>query len=87
MTPVFNETFLIDVKNIADEMKIEVLDDDIGKDEKLGETTIKLSTLCVSDAIDTWIDVQSEGEVAGRIHLKSDWNPTCEEHAHHFELS
>lgn len=75
------------MKNIADEMTIEVLDDDIGKDEKLGETTIKLSTLCVSDAIDTWIDVQIEGEVTGRIHLKSDWNPTSEEHAHHFELS
>ena len=45
------------MKNIADEMTIEVLDDDIGKDEKLGETTIKLSTLCVSDSIDTWIDV------------------------------
>jgi len=47
MAPVFNETFCIDVKNIAEIMKIEVLDDDIGKDEKLGELTIKVSALCV----------------------------------------
>jgi hypothetical protein len=58
MTPVFNQTFEIDVKNIADNITIEVFDDDIGKDEKLGESTMKLSALCVANGIDNWFEIQ-----------------------------
>ena len=62
------------MKNIADDMTFEVMDDDFGADEKIAEpTTLKLSAFCVGTGIDNWFDVQWEGKVVGQIHLKSVW--------------
>lgn len=74
-TPVWNETFEFDVKNTADDLVIEVLDDDVGSDEKVGETTIKLSSFCIGTGIDTWIDIQWKGKGVGQVHLQSFWHP------------
>ena len=47
------------MKNIADDMTFEVMDDDFGADEKIAEpTTLKLSAFCVGTGIDNWFDVQ-----------------------------
>lgn len=45
--PVWNETFQIDVRYIGDELKIEVIDEDVLTDDKVGEAKIKLYDLCV----------------------------------------
>ena len=75
MTPVWDETFEINVKNTADDIVIEVMDDDIGTDEKLGETTVKLSTLCTGNNIETWIEIQWKGKDVGQVHLQGTWHP------------
>lgn len=63
-------------------MTLEVMDDDIGSDDKVGETTVKLSAYCIPNGIDTWIDIKWrdktvgwQGKVVGQVHLKSVWHP------------
>ena len=56
-TPAWNETFNLDVKYIGDDLTIEVFDEDVGSDDKIGESVIKLSALCVGTGIAEWFQV------------------------------
>ncbi len=53
-----------------------VMDEDIGKDDKVGETKIKLSSLCMNGGMDDWFEISHKGKKAGQIHLKGQWFPT-----------
>lgn len=44
-------------------------------DDKVGETSIKASSVCVIGGIDEWFPVHYKGEETGRLHLKSTWTP------------
>ena len=46
--------FDIDVKYIGDDLKLTVLDEDVASSDVVGETTIKLSALCVNGGLDEW---------------------------------
>jgi len=46
-------------------MTLEVMDDDIGSDDKVGETTVKLSAYCIANGIDTWIDIKWRDKTVG----------------------
>jgi len=74
-TPTWNETFNIDVKYVGDDLTMEVFDEDVGTDDKVGEATFKLSALCVGNGIDEWFQVAYRGKQAGQVHLKSVWKP------------
>jgi len=51
------------------------MDDDFGKDEKLGESAVKLSAFSIDNGIDNWFDVQLKGKVVGQVHFRSVWLP------------
>ena len=72
-TPVWNQTFNIDVKYIGDDITIQVYDEDVGADDVIGVCTIKLSALCVGNGLDEWFQVAHKGKQAGQVHLKSVW--------------
>ena len=55
------------------------MDDNIGSDDTIGATTIKLSSLCVNNGLDEWFELQYKGKPAGHIHLKSEWEPHGQE--------
>ena len=74
-TPVWNQTFNIDVKYIGDDMTIQCFDEDPGSDDKIGEATVKLSAFCVGNGIDDWFAIQHKGKSAGQVHLKAVWKP------------
>ena len=74
-TPVFNQTFNIDVKYVGDDMTIQVFDEDVGSDDVVGVATIKLSALCVNNGIDEWFQIAHKGKSAGSVHFKSVWKP------------
>jgi hypothetical protein len=57
-------------------MHISVLDEDLTKSDLVGETNIKLSSLCVNTGLDEWFDIQFKGKKAGSVHLKGEWRPT-----------
>ena len=74
-TPVWNQTFNIDVKYIGDDLHLEVYDEDVGADDKIGEASFKLSALCANNGIDEWFTVAYRGKQAGQVHLKSVFKP------------
>ena len=67
--------FDIDVKYIGDDMKVVVYDEDVGAPDLIGETTIKLSSLCVNGGLDEWYNISYKGKQSGSVHLKGQWTP------------
>lgn len=55
----------MEVKYIGDDLTIMVMDEDIGKDDKVGETKIKLSSLCMNGGMDDWFEISHKGKKAG----------------------
>jgi len=55
--PTWGECFDIDVKYIGDDMTVKVMDDDIGADDKVGVSKIKLSSFCVNGGFDEWYEI------------------------------
>lgn len=73
--PKWNEVWDIDVKYVGDDMQIQVFDKDVTSSDLVGETQIKLSSLCVNGGMNEWFDIQYKGKKAGTIHLKGEWTP------------
>ena len=45
-TPVWNETFTVDVKYIGDDFYVKVFDEDVTENEAIGATMLKMSAVC-----------------------------------------
>jgi len=74
-TPKWDQIFDIDVKYIGDDMKLQVFDEDVTASDLVGETTIKLSSLCVNGGLDEWYTIGYQGKQSGTVHLKGQWTP------------
>jgi len=48
----------IDVKYVGDDMTVQVFDEDVVGSELVGETVIKLSSLCIGTGLDEWFNIQ-----------------------------
>lgn len=48
-----------------------VFDQDVTSDDKVGEVSIKISSLCANGGIDEWFEIQYKGKIAGKVHLIS----------------
>ena len=57
-------------------MHLAVYDEDVTSSDKVGETNIKLSSLCVNGGLDEWYAIQYKGKQSGQVHLKGKWIPT-----------
>ena len=73
------EAFEVDVKYIGDDMQMQVFDEDPCKSDLIGESTIKLTSLCANGGMDEWFTIAYKGEESGKLHLRSEWHPTGEE--------
>jgi len=51
------------------------MDEDVTASDLVGETTFKISSLCVGNGIDEWFPIQFKGKQSGQVHLKSTWKP------------
>ena len=74
-TPVWNQTFNIDVKYIGDDLNVAVYDEDVTSSDLVGQAQIKLSALCVNGGLDEWFGIQYKGKQSGSIHLRGQWHP------------
>jgi Ca2+-dependent lipid-binding protein len=70
-TPVWDETFDLDIKYTGDDLVLEVLDEDTASNDSVGTATIKLSALCANGGINEWFEIQHKGKSAGKVHLIS----------------
>lgn len=74
-TPRWQQAFDFEVKYIGDDIFIKVMDEDVTASDLVGETTFKISSLCVGNGIDEWFPIQFKGKQSGQVHLKSTWKP------------
>ena len=56
-TPKWHEVWELDVKYVGDDLHIQVKDQDVTKSDDVGNTSLKLSSLCVGTGIDEWFDL------------------------------
>ena len=82
------QQFTIDVKYLGDDITFSAKDDDPGKDEKIGYGDSKLSAFVCYEDWDEWFTVEHKGKPAGKIHLRSHWEPAGvkEEHSSKDEM-
>ena len=73
--PKWNETFVINVKYIGDDMTITCYDEDVTTSDLIGAVDFKISALCIAGGLNDWFNIQYKGKKAGTIHLKSEWIP------------
>jgi len=84
--PQFNEQFTYDVKYIGDDFTMRLMNKNtIMQDELMGETIIKISSLCIPD-FDDWYQVSVKGVKAGAIRFRAEWQPR-ESQTHNAELA
>jgi hypothetical protein len=62
------------------------MDDEVGKDEKIGDGEQKLSAFTAIKEWDEWFEVEHKGRKAGKIHLRSHWEPENAAHEDHDEM-
>jgi Ca2+-dependent lipid-binding protein len=74
-TPVWNQTYDIDVKYIGDDMTVKVFDEDVTDNDAIGAVMLKASSLCIPGGMDEWFTITYKGKSAGQVHLKSTWTP------------
>ena len=68
---------------LGDDLHFKVWDDDVGKDDMVGEGSSKLTALVHENGIDEWFDIQFQGKPAGKLHLKCVWEPAPGQHHGH----
>jgi len=73
--PKWNETFVINVKYIGDDMTMHIFDEDVTSSDLIGEVTFKISALCITGGLNDWFNISYKGKKSGSIHLKSEWIP------------
>lgn len=56
-TPVWNQTFEIDVKYIGDELNLTVFDEDVTTSDTVGSSNMKLAALCNERPFDEWFPI------------------------------
>lgn len=64
----------IDVKYVGDDLLLQVFDEDLTDSDFVGESNIKLSSLCIGTGLDEWFDITYRGKYAGKVHLRSEWS-------------
>jgi len=65
----------IDVKYVGDDMTVQIFDEDVIGSELVGETVIKLASLCIGSGLDEWFGIQYKGKSSGTVNLRSEWTP------------
>jgi len=56
-TPVWDETFDLDIRYVGDDLQLDVLDEDIISNERIGSAIVKVSALCANGGVDEWFEV------------------------------
>ena len=71
-----NEVFDVDVKNITDELQLQVFDEDPTSNDLVGESKIILSSLAINGGLDEWFGIRYKGKKVGTVRLKVKWFPS-----------
>ena len=56
-TPVWDETFDLDIRYVGDDLQLDIMDEDIISNERIGSAIVKVSALCTNGGVDEWFEV------------------------------
>lgn len=71
----WNENFEIVVDNLTEEMKASYLDEDWLVNDKIGEATLSIRSLCDVSGTKKWIPIYYKGAAAGEILVFGKYTP------------
>ena len=74
-TPVWNETFDLNVRQINDDIALRVMDENVNANTEIGTCSLKLAALCVNGGLENWWPISYGPKQAGRIHMIAEWFP------------
>ena len=74
-TPVWNETFDLNVRQINDDILLRVMDENVNANTEIGTCSLKLAALCVNGGLENWWPISFGPKQAGRIHMIAEWFP------------
>lgn len=69
--PVWNETFELPVGSMMDQIDVFCYDEDMTKNNLIGETSVQLSDLCKDYTVSKWYQIFFKSEVSGEILIES----------------
>jgi len=73
--PIWNEHCTFKDLKISDQLTINVMEEDIGKDDdEIGSTSIEFSKLCVN-GLELWVEIFYKNKRSGKVLFKSQWAP------------
>lgn len=63
----------MNIKYTGDDLQLDVYDEDVVSNDRIGSCNIKLTALCVT--ADEWFEIQHKGKSAGRVRLITRFKP------------
>ena len=73
-----DEVIELEVKFTNQDMHLIILNERGDNSEPIGDLTIQLSSICVQSVVSEWYELKANGQIAGHIHIKSQWKPPKE---------
>jgi len=55
---VWNQEFDFQVGSLQDELRLKVMDEDVGTDDVVGMANLKLSSLCINNGVREWFTLE-----------------------------
>lgn len=65
--PKWHDEFELKIYDLRDEMKFTVMDEDVGKDDKVGYGVVKMSALVINHGVHDWFSIYYENKPAGQV--------------------
>ena len=59
-------------------MHLIVVNENGENSEPIGGLSMQLSSICVQSVVSEWYELKSKGQIAGHVHIKSQWKPPRE---------
>ena len=79
-TPNWETTFSIKVCNDQENIKFSVFDEDVMKNDTVGEETYTIKDIMKEgEEYDNWMPIKYKGKQSGQVHIKTRWFPEKKE--------
>eukprot|EP00347_Sterkiella_histriomuscorum_P008348 403345445 len=75
-TPSWNHEIQLHVGGLNDDLTLKVMDEDVTKDDFIGMTLIKMSSLCINNGVRDWFSINYKTKSAGQVLLETRYIPS-----------
>lgn len=72
-----NQDFEFEILDEMDQIEMDIMDEDVTVDDKVGSTFLNVGNLIVKGGVNDWFEIYHKKKSAGTVHLVTKWFP-CE---------